>query len=141
MKKAVFIIIALIIGTVFNFTTEVNAATHRHENQNTTAYTGSTSGHGSTYGHYNLQYNTVAVHKRADNFPYIPFGTRIYLDSPLFLDGPNINKSQFTVTDTGGGSGTTAYWIDIYYGASTSTNVTNALKFGNKKRVSYSATY
>lgn len=151
MKKSVFFIAALLLGTVFNFTT-VNAVTEEnddietyalreHLNQNVTAYTGSISGHGATYGYYNLQYGTVAVKKWSNNDPYIPFGTNITLTNSIYLDGAGINKSQFMVTDTGSGPGQSPYWIDIYYGSSTPINNANALKFGNSKIVSYTATY
>ncbi|MFB7159548.1 hypothetical protein [Lysinibacillus sp. NPDC056232] len=141
MRKIVFLITTLLIGTVFNFTPEAYAATQYHKDQNTTAYTGLTIGHGATYGYYNVQYNTVAVHKDFNKNPVIPFGTSITLDSSLYLVGPNINKSQFTVSDTGAGTGLSTYWIDVYYGLSNSVNDTNAKLFGNAKKVSYSATY
>lgn len=137
MKKIVSFIAVLLIGIFFNLNTEAYAATHYYKDQNTTAYTGSTSGHGSTYGYYNSQYNTVAVHKYSNNQPYIPFGTRIYLDSSLYLTGANTSRSNFMVTDTGSGPGKTPYWIDIYYGYNTS----GAILFGNAKKVSYSATF
>lgn len=137
MKKIVYFIGVLLIGFFFNFNTEAYAATHYYENQNTSAYTGSTGGHGSTYGYYNSQYNTVAVHKDLANKPYIPFGTRINLSQSLYLTGANTSRSSFTVTDTGSGPGRTPYWIDIYYGY----NSAGASLFGDAKRVSYSATY
>ncbi|PFA13188.1 hypothetical protein, partial [Bacillus cereus] len=84
-KKIVYLIPVLLIGIFFNLNTEAYAATHYYENQSTTAYTGSTNGHGSTYGYYNSQYNTVAVHKDNNNQPYIPFGTRINLTASLVL--------------------------------------------------------
>ena len=138
MKKIVYFIAVLLIGIVFNINTEAHAATnHYYQNQNTTAYTGSTSGHGSTYGYYNTQYDTVAVHKYSDNQPYIPFGTRIYLDNPLYLDGAFTSRSNFMVTDTGTGPGLSPYWIDVYYGF----NSSGASLFGNSKKVSYNCTY
>ncbi|WP_176539495.1 hypothetical protein [Bacillus cereus] len=51
--------------------------------------------------------------------------------------GANTARSSFTVTDTGPGPGTTANWIDIYYGY----NSSGAILFGNSKKVSYSATF
>lgn len=143
MKKFVFFIAALLIVTVFNFNSEANAAYQReHKLQNTSAYTGSQTGHGATYGYSNSQYNTVAVRKKVGTtVPLIPFGTNLSLYNSLYLNGPNINKSQFMVTDTGSGTGLSSYWIDIYYGSTNTTNTTNANKFGNTKIVSYSAYY
>lgn len=142
MKKTIFFIAVLLIGTVFNFNAEAYAATKRtHVDQNATAYTGYTYGHGAATGHYNVQYNTVAVKKNSISEPVIPFGTTITLSTSLYLEGPNVNKSSFSVTDTGAGPGYSAYWIDVYYGTSTPTNNFNAGLFGNAKKVTYSATY
>jgi len=78
--------------------------------------------------------------KNLNNSPVISFGTRLSLDNAVFLDGISIFKSQFTVTDTGG-SGTSAHWINIYYGPDYTINRLNALKFCNAKKVFYRATY
>lgn len=141
MKKIVFFIAALLIGTVFNFNTEAYATTYTHNNQNTSAFTGYATGHGYTYGYLNVQYNTVAVKKKSNNDPVIPFGTTINLTKSLFLDGANVSRTSFRVTDTGAGTNRSAYWIDVYYGANTIFNNTNANKFGDAKIVSYTANY
>lgn len=141
MKKILFAMGVLLLGTVFNFATEAKAEKHEYLDQNATAYVGKTDGHGSSYGYYNQQYNTVAVKKWTTNEPYIPFGTVITLTETLTLTGTGNTRKQFTVTDTGPGTGKSPYWIDVYYGLDTITNKQNAFKFGMDKIVSYSASF
>lgn len=66
--------------------------------------------------------------------PIIPFGTMIYLDEPLQVQGREM--SAFKVIDTGdvayGRYGSTPYWFDIYWGQSDYYNVQEASKFGIK---------
>ncbi|TKI60069.1 hypothetical protein FC756_19810 [Lysinibacillus mangiferihumi] len=139
MKKVLFVLGTLLFGMVFSFTSEANAAKHEHLMQSATAYVGSTTGHGATYGFYNVQYSTVAVKKKyGTTVPIIPFGTAINLTESITLDGANISKSSFT--DTGLGSDYGSYWIDFYYGFDSAQNRTNASLFGVKP-VSYTASY
>ena len=129
----------ILIGTVFNINTQAYAATaHHHQGQDVTAYTGSITGHGATYGWYNQQYKTVAVHKYSNNNPYIPFGTPIITDTSLYLNGSGYYRNSFTVTDTGVETSVSPYWLDIYYGNKAWTNDFRAKIFG-KKSVSYHA--
>lgn len=158
MKKIVFSLVACLALIVFSHS-GVSAqdleeysnrdvtpfAQYNYFNQDVTAYTGSTKGHGATYGYYNSRFSTVAVHKNSSNVPYLPFGTLISLTSLIAL--PNENgttyKSAFTVTDTGTGPGKSSYWLDIYYGADSTANRDYARKFGTNggKKISYSAYY
>ncbi|KQL52649.1 hypothetical protein AN964_03300 [Heyndrickxia shackletonii] len=142
MKKITFFIIALLIFTVSNFGSESFAATkHSYTAPVVTAYVGLTSGHGATYGFYNVQYKTIAVHKDSSNKPVIPFGTDINCDIALRLPTASGTKyvSTYSVTDTG--AGLAGDWFDVYYGTDNSTNRYWADQFGTEKNVSYSATF
>lgn len=146
MKKIAFSIVACLILSLFNFYPEASAQTYYEwKNQDVTAYVGSMAGHGANYGFYNSRFDTVAVHKNGSNIPYIPFGTVVQLSSSISLpyEGGTRYKSIFTVTDTGTGSGRTSHWLDIYYGAKSTTNEKWAKEFGNNKgkKISYTAWY
>jgi len=112
------------------FVPQTLATTHVY--QDVTAYTGSTTGHGGTL-FPNESYSTVAVHQESDSSPIYPFGTLIQTEDPLYLDGYG-TRSTFNVTDTGDLLEVRSpNWIDIYFGASTSTNINNAQEFGEQK--------
>lgn len=71
------------------------------------------------------------------NSSTIKLGTKIYMDSPVNVNGTNY--SSFVVEDRGAPEGRTAYWIDIYFGL-TDTYYTNAIAYG-VQTVSYKYYY
>lgn len=79
----------------------------------------------------------VAVHKKTDGKPVLPFGTIIYTNSALVIDRYGATARTFNVQDIGPGIGRTTYWFDIYYGVNTTANRNAANLFGIKQ-VSYS---
>lgn len=71
-----------------------------------------------------------AVHHYSSGSPYIPFGTSIYYDNSVQIQGQNY--SIFDVEDTGDPNFVqSAYWTDLFFGANTSANQTAALNYGN----------
>lgn len=107
------------------------------QNQKTTAYVEpGQAQRASSGGTYYI--GGVAVHPLKPGVdprnPIIPFGTMIYLDEPLQVQGREM--SAFKVIDTGdvayGRYGNTPYWFDIYWGQSNYYNVQSASKFGIK---------
>lgn len=99
-------------------------------NQDATAYvalSGAITASGVT-----PKYGMAAVHYVGGNpvNPIIPFGTAIYLDRYISL--PNgTQRSNYTIQDTGLGTGRTSYWIDLFFGGI--SNYTEAINFGIQK--------
>lgn len=66
--------------------------------------------------------------------PIIPYGTLIYLEEPLNVNGRPM--SAFKVIDTGdiyyGRYGKTPYWFDVYWGSTNYYSNQSASKFGIK---------
>lgn len=82
----------------------------------------------------------IAVHPiypGADpRIPRIPFGTRVYLNKPVVINGQNYDT--FTVIDTGDVNyrlwSQRPYWFDIYYGPADYWSNQGAKKFGVQER-------
>jgi hypothetical protein len=70
-----------------------------------------------------------------------PQGTWIITSQPLFLPGHG-NKSVFAVDDMGDvncSKGLSRYWFDIYFGETNNKNDSNAIQFGKKSGINYTA--
>lgn len=99
-------------------------------NQDSTAYTSSTSAR--TASGVKPKVGMAAVHQYSTGTPYIPFGTTIYFESTVNIQGDNY--AFFDVEDTGDlRFKRTSYWTDLYFGTSTSANNKAALNYGIKK--------
>lgn len=100
------------------------------DNQDSTAYTASTSA--ITASGVKPQVGMAAVHQNSSGTPYIPFGTDIYFENAVTIQGDDY--AFFNVQDTGDlNFKRTSYWADLYFGTSTSANNTAALNYGIKK--------
>jgi len=115
------------------------------KNQKSTAYTEAASAPVSAAGkEYFI--GSGAVHPRYPlnaggeaRSPIIPFGTTLYLDEPLEIQGEK--HDTLVVNDTGdvnyGLWSAHPYWVDVYYGTSNSSNIKSAGQAG-VKLISYS---
>ncbi|MUT68858.1 hypothetical protein [Paenibacillus sp. NEAU-GSW1] len=146
--------LALFFGTS-NYITE--AATYNYTNQDVTSYV-SLVGKKTFHGTTPTQYYTAAVHPvtcgKATSGTILPYGTQIYTDQELsapgseegYLDGflvedmGDVNCTR-KVTPPFGGTARklTSHWFDVYYGLNTTTNTSNALTFGTKFNIDYTA--
>jgi 3D (Asp-Asp-Asp) domain-containing protein len=114
------------------------------KNQQATAYVGESYAPLSASGEYCFM-GGVAVHPlHPVNYggsplqPVIPFGTTLYLEEPVLVQGKEY--TSFKVMDTGdvyyGLWPDSPYWLDIYFGTANYYNRLEAKDFGTP-RVSY----
>lgn len=107
------------------------------KNQRSTAYVESIGAPKSSSGQP-YYVGAVAVHPMQPGSdprkPLVPFGTIIYTDQPIQVQGREI--SAFKVIDTGdilyGRYGSYPYWFDIYMGSANSYNSKQASNYGIK---------
>lgn len=113
---------------VQNSTLNVNSLNWNvRSDQDSTAYTASTSAR--TASGVVPKVGMAAVHQYSSGTPYIPFGTRIYYENLVTIQGNDY--ASFDVEDTGDlNFRRTSYWTDLYFGTSTSANNTAALNYG-----------
>lgn len=107
------------------------------KNQSTSAYVGEADATLSASGNRYF-IGAVAVHPLYSGAsplaPIIPFGTTLFLDAPITVQGQS--RNAFKVIDTGdvkfGRFGSYPYWFDIYWGAPNDYNTREALVYGTK---------
>lgn len=71
----------------------------------------------------------AAVHQYSSGTPYIPFGTRIYYENAVTIQGNQY--ASFDVQDTGDlDFNLSDYWTDLYFGISTASSEKAVVNYG-----------
>ena len=126
----IFVVWAIVIAT-FGVGTLPALASYDVYNQDVTAYTAPSGA--LTASELVPQVGYVAVHKY-NGQPIVPFGTVLITSGSIELPS-GVLRNVFQVQDLGDLDWRlSSYWIDVYFGLSTTANKDKARTFGLQKR-------